>query len=146
MKVIDPGHVYELDCLDHDPSKDAHILRKHRLIFVKREGERFPGNVGTRSGTTTQEVLRALIDRTKYVDAQIHSRMNHGALNGLRAAMFFLELRAAGERGEDCRLWKDRIYQMRRDHATFIEDLPTCSTCGHVFCTKHVSGSDPQNS
>lgn len=40
-------------------------------MFVKREGEHFPGNVGHYPGTTMQEVLRVLIDRAKYVNSQI---------------------------------------------------------------------------
>lgn len=55
MKVIDPGHVYDLRSLDGE--------QLNRLVFVKREGPSYPGNVGHYPGTTMQEVLRALIDR-----------------------------------------------------------------------------------
>lgn len=68
MKVLDQGHKYQLDTLD---GKEPEIL-----TFVKREGDKYPGNVGSYSGTTTQEVLRVLIDRTKYVDKQIPAREN----------------------------------------------------------------------
>lgn len=60
MKVIDPGHVYEL----------AHLDGQHveRLVFVKREGDGYPGNFGHHEGTNLQEVLRALIDRVEYLN------------------------------------------------------------------------------
>ena len=49
MKVIEPGHIYELNTLDGDGSP-------LRLVFVNREE-------GTEhSGTQTQEVLRTIID------------------------------------------------------------------------------------
>ena len=61
MKVVEPGHIYELTVLDGD---DPMVIR-----FVNRE-------IGTEhSGTQTQEVLRAqidslevLIDRTNHCD------------------------------------------------------------------------------
>ena len=63
MKVIEPGHVYELDTLD------GATRTPMRLTFVNREGT-------PHSGTQTQEVLRviidmldALIDRTNHCDA-----------------------------------------------------------------------------
>lgn len=62
MRVVEPGHVYELDQLDADGLRQL-------LTFVNREEEPHPG-------TQTQEVLRAvvdvlecLIDRTNHCDA-----------------------------------------------------------------------------
>lgn len=62
MKVIEPGHIYQLACLDGDGEPQV-------LKFVNREA-------GTEhEGTQTQEVLRAeidmldvLIDRTNHCD------------------------------------------------------------------------------
>ncbi|SRR6266446_263348 len=61
MKVIEPGHVYELDHLDGK--------NKQRITFVNREGN-------PHEGTQTQEVLRMTIDimeveidRTNHCDA-----------------------------------------------------------------------------
>src|SRR5947207_924247 len=87
MKVIDPGHTYSLRSLDGDGDV--------RLRFVKRQGPGYPGNIGSHSGTTTQEVVRALIDRTKYVDKQIPNQRNVQVLYHLRSILFELELRAA---------------------------------------------------
>ena len=71
-RVIDPGHVYDLRRLD-GPGVE-------RLTFVKREGPRYPGNVGKHPGTTMQEVIRALIDRAEYVNAQIPNAETEAAI------------------------------------------------------------------
>src|ERR1041384_7303957 len=90
MKAVDPGHEYHLDCLDAD------IPTVEILHFVKRIGDKFPGNhPPARQGTTTQEVIRALIDRTKYVDSQIHYDDNDQVIKPLRFALCYLEHRAA---------------------------------------------------
>lgn len=121
MRVVDPGHRYALRCLD----TDGFLLKEESLQFVKREGEGYPGNVGHHSGTTTQEVLRALIDRTLYVDAQIPCGENLEVLDHLRHAIYFLEDRAAERHG------RDPIPEEWIDH---IETLPTCEKCNHVGC------------
>lgn len=117
MQVIDPGHAYALDELD-GPEKSI-------LTFVKREGEGYPGNRGHHAGTNIQEVLRALIDRVKYLDQQIPSHHNALILLHLREALFSLEMRAAGrhKRSKSFRVDVDRI-----------ETYPTCLTCGHIGC------------
>jgi hypothetical protein len=65
MKVIEPGHIYELNQLDGDG-------KPLRLQFVNRDGT----GGATHEGTQTQEVLRVnidmvscLIDRTNHCDA-----------------------------------------------------------------------------
>jgi hypothetical protein len=117
MKVIDPGHIFELYTLD-DPTQGH-----DRLRFVKREGNGYPGNVGHHGGTNMQEVIRALIARTKYLNAQIPNRNNMLVLRNLREALYFLEKRAAQRHG--------RIgFQMSEN----IELLKTCGTCGHIGC------------
>jgi hypothetical protein len=61
MRVIEPGHIYELDHIDG--------LKKQTVTFVNREDN-------PHEGTQTQEVLRmcidmmsVLIDRTNHCDA-----------------------------------------------------------------------------
>ncbi len=87
MKVLDPGHRYELPHLDGDGTT--------LLTFVKREGEGYPGNVGHHEGAIMQEVLRALIDRAEYVDRQLPSEETQGAIRSMQLACFLLEARAA---------------------------------------------------
>ena len=94
MKVIEPGHVYELTTLDGDGTPEV-------LRFVNRELRPHPG-------TQTQEVLRAqidslevLIDRTNHCDGcllwigneRIIKAMSE-AQRQLRLALLYHEQRA----------------------------------------------------
>jgi len=115
VKVLDPGHRYALASIDGD------VVQV--LTFVKREGPGYPGNAGAHAGTTTQEVLRALVDRTLYVDGQIPAPENAQVLALLREAILLLEQRAARRHG----LALGAV-------AEGIEQLPACPTCGHVTC------------
>jgi hypothetical protein len=133
VKIIDPGHVYELDWLDGTPLtiyplKDDEEPRtsrpENRLTFVKREGDGYPGNVGHHAGTNIQEVLRALIDRVRYLDKQIPDWRNLIILDNLRMAMYNLEGRAAERHG--------RTFIVHDMSA--IETLPTCEKCKHIGC------------
>jgi hypothetical protein len=80
MKVIEPGHVYELNELDGDGSPQW-------LKFVNREeGTEHPG-------TQTQEVLRmiidmlgCLIDRTNHCDACLRWEGNDRIIKSLSEA------------------------------------------------------------
>ena len=126
MKVIDPGHQYELHWLDGERPA---FMDAARLRFVKREGEKFPGNVGSHSGTTLQEVLRACCNRLRYVAKQgeqlQHPENNYTleALGHLREAIRCLEVRAAKRHG--------RQFGMTLDEAEFGI---FCKECGHTGC------------
>lgn len=117
MKVVDPGHRFVLRHLDGEGATT--------LQFVKREGDKFPGNVGHYEGTTLQETLRACISRAEYVNSQIQCTETRNAIEAMRKAVWELEVRAARRHGRDLQL--------------SIEDAvsgPTCSTCGHVGCNE----------
>ena len=122
MRVIDPGHAYALRDLDGEAET---VLR-----FVKRVGPEYPGNAGAHPGPTTQEVLRALIDRTIFVDSQQPHHQNAVAIRDMRSALAALEARASERHGVPCR-WGPAE----------IETMPTCPTCGHIWC-KHTEGGD----
>lgn len=123
MKIIDPGHVFDLDWLDGKP-REGWEFPENRLTFVKREGRNYPGNRGQHPGTNIQEVLRALISRVKYLDNQIPSRHNAAVLHHLRLAILNLEQRAAFRHGRDFPMIDDEV----------IEIHPTCKLCGHIDC------------
>lgn len=129
MKILDPGHAYALDWLDGKPPLEDNSLDDwdfitNVLVFVKREGEGFPGNEGHHAGTNIQEVLRALIDRVKYLDNQILDWRNEHIIAHLRDAIYLLEQRAADRH--------NRNLSCRTD---IIETYPTCSKCGHIGCS-----------
>lgn len=92
MKVIEPGHIYELNWLDGAPeragvNKDLTLVQ-NQLIFVNREkGTEHPG-------TQTQEVLRALIERTQHCDNCLRWPGNDQIVHHLRMALVLHEARA----------------------------------------------------
>lgn len=125
MKAIVPGHVYALDHLD------AEIPTVEWLHFVKRVGEKFPGNhPPATSGCISQDVIRVLIDRTEYVNGQRDHWRNQLVLIHLREALRELEMRAAEEReAEPAAMFRIQI-------AAKPELMPVCAGCGHVQCNR----------
>ena len=125
MKVIDPGHCYELDCLDGPGQVVV-------LQFVKRVGPGYPGNQWPpRPGTIMQENLRALIDRCQYVDGQIPCWPTKLAIWLFRVIILLFEHRAKRRKGK----WLP-LRALRR-----IELAETCRICGHIYCTEsHACG------
>lgn len=117
MTVIDPGHEYLLDSLDGEQT--------NRLVFVKREGEKYPGNVGSHPGTTFQEVLRALIDRAIYVQAQAPCPETAALIRHLTASVVVLESRAARMHG------RGDTFSV----ADAVSGAGKCRSCGHVGCS-----------
>ena len=116
MQVVDPGHRYLLDTFDGDGFKEL-------LVFMKREGVLYPGNVGSYSGTNLQEVLRACCDRLSYVDGQIPDADTRAALFNVEMAIWYLEKRAARRHNREFEI-----------NAGGIEFQPTCAKCGHIGC------------
>ena len=126
MKVLDPGHSYALDVID---GREGDTVD---LIFVKRDtpSENYPGNIGHYPGVQIQEVLRALIDRCKYVNDQFSCEETELSILLLRKSLWDLEQRARRIRGQE---------PLNRNLlAEVVETLPTCPTCGHVQCLNHV--------
>lgn len=120
MKVIDPGHTYQLDGLDGGTPQT--------IRFVKRcePPEKYPGNVGAYPGTTIQEVLRVLIDRAQYVGRQLPCEETDRAIEAMRDAIRRLEERAA------------RRHDRAPSPAPTRPELErTCPTCGHIRCEEH---------
>lgn len=81
MRVIYPGHRYELDHLDGSG--------KTILQFISRAPLHAPVE-----GPTNQEVIRALIDRVKVLDAEVPWSGNEIILHHLRMALTLHECRA----------------------------------------------------
>lgn len=96
MKIIDPGHHYSLASIDGK--------LKQALIFVKRFRE---GN--NHAGTTNQEVLRVLIDRVKFLDAERPWEGNREILANLRQALVLHEARALIRKVEKDELLPEQV-------------------------------------
>lgn len=119
---MDPGHHYELDVFDGHTDVS--------LRFMKRIGKGFPGNVApSYAGTNCQEVIRALIDRVKYLHGQIPHEQNGVIVDALRTALLAFEIRAAERHGRDF------------VPSVTIEHEPTCRQCGHCGC-EHLPKGD----
>jgi hypothetical protein len=116
MHVIDPGHEYLLNAIDGG--------HPQILSFVKREGTNYPGNIGTHAGLLTQEVLRVLIDRCKYMNNQGSCAETAVIISSLQTALLAFEVRAARCRGTSIEL----------AGLDGIEQEPTCPKCGHIQC------------
>jgi hypothetical protein len=86
MKVITPGHAYEL-ALFEDPEKNLFIQ------FIQKEGKLLKTVV---DGTTNEEVLAMMIDRLRFLNEKIlSSRENSIAITKLEEALMWLNKRTA---------------------------------------------------
>jgi len=119
MRILDAGHKYELSALDGG--------QPQILTFVKREGAKFPFNVGAYGGTNLQEPTRACINRSWYLYDQRPCAETICLAHCYETALLLLEMRAA------------------RCHGRFIDlpDVkrlicgPLCEQCGHFGCSGH---------
>ena len=91
MKIITPGHLYELEYFD-----DKH-LPGQLLQFIEKVPVT-PGSEKLRTvndGTTNEELLAVLIDRLKYLGAKVPSRETSIAETKCEEALLWLEKRTA---------------------------------------------------
>lgn len=119
MKVIEPGHVYEVQNVDGPGTQ--------RIEFVRRrddEASMLPKDA-RREGILTQELLRVAIDRTLYLNAEAPCPENVEIVNALRHALGLYESRAARRTVEK--------------HA-MIERADVCEICQHMLCTHRGEG------
>lgn len=126
MKVLDPGHKYLLNLLDDTDTYE----RSQELTFVKRNdpSEKYPGNFDSYPGVQTQEVIRVLIDRMRYVHSQRGHYTNTEVIDHLRAALWLLEARTRDVRHQEP---LDYVFK------PFIEFHLACKECGHIRCLTH---------
>jgi len=102
MKIIDPGHEYELESIDGECPQ--------RVVFVKR----FRG-VQNHAGTINQELLRVLIDRTERLDEERPWIGNKEIIECLRKALVLHEGRALYRKVEKGELKPEHIETNIRD-------------------------------
>ena len=125
MKVIDAGHLYELQM--YSPVGEASKpFTKDYITYFKKIGENFPGNAGKAySGVNCQEVLRVLIDRCKYLNNQKPCSETMEIISLLREALYQFEFRAA------------RVKGALLPPIINIEDVLPCDKCGHIYTHSH---------
>ena len=85
MKIVEQGHVYDLKNLESPGSQ--------RLTFIKRSSGAIE-YTDEHPGTNTQEVIRALIERSIYLNDVIPCAETEDAIYHLRMALFCYEVRA----------------------------------------------------
>ena len=80
MKIIDPGHIYEIRNLD---GNDIQVIN-----FVNRNSGK------EKEGIQNQDLLRILIDRLLFLDNQLEWDGNKKIIHHLRMALALHEARA----------------------------------------------------
>ena len=89
MKIIEPGHVYELENVDGtEPNQTIHFLKK--TFTTDEDGVRHQ-NVA--DGVNTEEVILMLLDRTSYINEHYPSNENAFVIDNLKAALTWLAKR-----------------------------------------------------
>jgi len=123
MKIIEPGHIYELHSLDGTTTEHE------TLRFVNRE----PGT--EHPGTQTQEVLRALIDRTMHCDNCMRWAGNDKIIYHLRMALALHEARAI-ERKAEKGYYRPEDIVVDEDGHFFLGQAPHASTDAKCYDRK----------
>lgn len=101
MKVLEKGHIYEPEnrlIIGEDGRKLQDLVAPQAIgqtiTFINKE----PG--AEHSGTTTQEVIRILIDRTRYCNNCQPHYLNEHVIYHLRQALVKHEMRALERKAE----------------------------------------------
>jgi hypothetical protein len=115
MKIIEPGHVYRVQHVD------GHPLRSTEICFVRRRGSdgRLLPEAQRSSGILGQELLRVLIDRTLYLNAEDPCTEDVEIVGKLRECLRLYEARAA----------RKTIEKM-----PMPERADACPICHHLLC------------
>jgi hypothetical protein len=128
MKVLEPGHKYMLKNLG-TPSYGI-------LTFIKRSSKAVDYGPTEHIGTNTQEVLRALIDRSEYLNNVLPCDETRDAIYHLRMALFNYEVRAYRRKQEE-------LNKEAGEHVSDIE--PSADRMGYddIPFTEHMIEERP---
>jgi hypothetical protein len=99
MKVLRPGHQYELDNLE--PTLPGAV--KQILQFIEKDPavEGDPRMVTINDGTTNEEVLAVLIDRLQSLNAKFPCRENAIVITKLEESLMWLNKRTADRKARN---------------------------------------------
>jgi hypothetical protein len=117
VKIIVAGHVYEVENVDSDTFPPG----VQRIEFVQRRdgaGELLPEHL-RQEGILSQELLRVLIDRTLYLNAENPCREDVEIVDSLRDVLRAYEARAA---------------RRSIEKLSMPERRPRCPICHHLLC------------
>jgi hypothetical protein len=89
MKVIIPGHTYELDNFENKDSAGQTLQFIHKE--PKEEGSTELETIS--DGTTNEELLAVLINRMEFLNKKFPCRENSLAITNLEQALMWLEKR-----------------------------------------------------
>jgi hypothetical protein len=97
MKILTPGHKYELENFEAKdrPGQVIQFIEKTPVI---ESGFRDAHLKTVNDGTTNEELLRVLIDRLNSMQAKFWCRENGNAITKLEEALMWLEKRTADRR------------------------------------------------
>lgn len=111
MKILTPGHRYELSHLDGDETSHLQFVQraKHNTKLPNKEG------------TTNQEVIRVLIDRVRFLDGQMPWDGNQEIINHLRMALALHEARAMMRKVEKGELAPEHVITKEDGHFWLVE-------------------------
>lgn len=118
MRVVEPGHIYEVANADGDDEQ--------RIVFVRRrdsDAERLPDDQG-HEGILSQELLRVLINRTLYLNDEDPCTEDVEIVHKLRDCLKAYESRAA---------------RRSIEKLSMPERTDGCDICHHLLCF-HDSG------
>ena len=134
MKILEAGHVYELHQLDLNEGSPSCLL-----TFVNRE----PGH--EHPGTQTQEVLRALIDRTMHCDNCLRWHNNDLIIYHLRMALVLHEERALERKVEKDHLAAENVKTLDEDgHFVLLASQPSADSAAYQSKSKLGSPLRPK--
>ena len=86
MKVLKDAHLYELEAMEGTNTQTLQFIEK------EKQGGSF---VTINDGTTNEEVLKMLIDRTRKLGEKLPCRENSLAVTKLEEALMWFEKRTA---------------------------------------------------
>jgi hypothetical protein len=87
MKVLTPGHLYDLDNFENNNMSQ-------RIQFIEKDA----GMTTINDGTTNEEVLTMLINRLKFLGERLPSRENSIAVTRCEEALLWLNKRTEDRR------------------------------------------------